>query len=204
MPWGEIPVESSAGSIILFRDNFITVAGLHPTVTGDTPGVTAWKEQTTAFDRIQSVASTVTRPRPASYIAGEAHVAENTARGHLERLVDLNVLLKSEQDGTTLYAPDPLHTRLQTLRELLEEHDRDGLIELKADLQSRIEDWQTEYAVEAPDGLRERAAETESATQTREIRKTANEWELIEYRLSIVEDAIENYAAYSQDFRASA
>lgn len=168
------------------------------------PGIEAWKEHTSAFDRVQSIASTVSQPRPASYIAEEAHVAENTARNHLERLVDLTVLLKSEQNGTTQYSPDPLHTRMQTLRELLEQHDRDGLIELKADLQSQIAEWRDEHGVESPAELRSRAAESDTAPQTRKIRTAASDWKLAEYRLSILEDAIENYTTYSQDFRASA
>ncbi|AUV82539.1 transcriptional regulator [Salinigranum rubrum] len=169
-----------------------------------TPGIEAWKEHTSAFDRVQSIASTVSQPRPASYIADEAHVAENTARKHLKRLVDLNVLLKSERKGTTLYSPDPLHTRMQTLRDLLDQYDRDELIELKAELQSRIEAWRDEYGVDSPTDLRGRAADTETAAQTRDLRSTASDWELVRYRLSIVEDAIENYTTYNQDFRASA
>jgi len=39
----------------------------------ESAGVEAWKEQTTAFDRIQSVASAVSKPRSVSYIADEAH-----------------------------------------------------------------------------------------------------------------------------------
>jgi hypothetical protein len=167
-------------------------------------GVKAWKEHTTAFDRVQSVATTVSQPRSASYIADEAHVAENTARNHLERLVNLNVLLKSDGDDGARYAPDPLHTRLQTLRDLLETHDRDGLIELKAELQAQIEDWEAEYGVASPDDLRTRAAASDTASRTRELKRTANEWDLTRYRLSILEDAIENYATYTQDFRASA
>lgn len=173
-------------------------------MTDQTPGVEAWKEHTTAFDRVQSVATTVSKPRPASYIAEEAHVAENTARGHLDRLVDLNVLLKSEREDGTLYSPDPLHTRIQTLRDLLEKHDRDGLIELKAQLQSQIEEWETEYGVDSPDTLRARGAETDTASQTRELKKTASDWDLALYRLSLLEDAIENYATYTSDFRAPA
>lgn len=172
-------------------------------MSNTTPGIEAWKEHTSAFDRVQSIASTVSQPRPASYIADEAHVAENTARKHLERLVDLNVLLKSERKGTTLYSPDPLHTRMQTLRDLLDQYDRDELIELKAELQSRIEAWRDEYGVASPTDLRGRAADTETAAQTRDLRKTASDWELVLYRLSIVEDAIENYTTYNQDFRAS-
>jgi predicted ArsR family transcriptional regulator len=173
-------------------------------MTEQTAGVEAWKEHTTAFDRVQSVATTVSKPRPVSYIADEAHVAENTARNHLERLVNLNVLLKTEHDDGALYSPDPLHTRIQTLRDLLEEHDRNDLIELKVELQSQIEDWEADYGVDSPRDLRAQAAETDTASQTRDLQKTASEWELALYRLSILEDAIENYATYTQDFRASA
>lgn len=172
-------------------------------MTNQTPGVEAWKEHTTAFDRVQSVASTLSEPRPASYIAGEAYVAENTARDHLERLANLNVLLKTEHDDGAVYSPDPLHTRIQTLRDLLEEHDRDGLITLKVKLQSQIEDWEDDYSVASPEELRTKAAETDTASQTRELKKTASNWELALYRLSVLEDAIENYATYTKDFRAS-
>jgi len=93
---------------------------------------------------------------------------------------------------------------MQTLRELLAEHNRDELIELKADLQSQIDEWHEEYGVDSPGELRVLAADTETAGQTREINTTASEWALAEYRLSILEDAIENYTTYSQDFQASA
>jgi len=90
------------------------------------------------------------------------------------------------------------------LRDLLDEHDRDSLIQLKSALQAQIEDWQDQYDVESPSELRDRAVETETAAQTRDIRKTASDWELVVYRLSIVEDAIENYNTYSEDFQVSA
>ena len=173
-------------------------------MTEPTDGLEAWIERTSAFDRVQSIARSVSEPKPVSYIAEEAHVAENTARDHLERLVELNVLLESASGGATLYSPDPLHLRLQTLRELLEEHDRDGLIELKANLQAEIEELSEEYGVDSPDALRNLAAESESAAETSEIRKAASDWELMLYRLSIVEDAIGDYADYSRDYRASA
>ncbi|MFC6770046.1 ArsR family transcriptional regulator [Halorubrum pallidum] len=169
-----------------------------------TDGIEAWKEHTSAFDRVQSIARSVSEPKPVSYIAEEAHVAENTARDHLERLVELNVLLESESGGTALYSPDPLHVRLQTLRELLENNDRDSLIELKADLQAEIEDLGEKYDVNSPDSLRDLAAESESAAETSEIRKAASDWELMLYRLSIVENAIENYGDYNRHYRASA
>ncbi|WP_290819555.1 ArsR family transcriptional regulator [Halovivax sp.] len=170
----------------------------------DAPGVDAWKARTSAFDRVQSVASTVSRPQSATDIAAEAHVAENTARDHLERLVEINVLLKRDREGTAVYAPDPLHTRMQTLRDLLDTHDHEGLLRLKAELLDRIEEWREEYEVGSPEELRERGADADDATETREILRAASDWELVAYRLGIVEDAIENYATYSRENRASA
>lgn len=168
------------------------------------PGIEEWSEHATAFDRVRSVSQTVSEPRTAPWIADRAAVSENTARGHLERLVEMNVLLEYAADGPTTYGPDPLHARLQTLRGLLNEYDHEGLVGLKADLQRRIEDWRDEYDVETPAALRESAAGTETAEETTAVRRTANDWELTEYRLGVVEEAIENYAVYSRSDPASA
>lgn len=173
-------------------------------MSDDPSGVEAWKAETSAFDRVLSVATTVSQPQPAAYIADEAHVAENTARNHLERLVEMSVLLTSERDGTMLYSPDPLYTRLQMLRDFLEDHDRDGLIELKADLREQVEDWRDEYDAQSPDALRERAAETEDVAEIRDLKKTASDWELVAYRLSVLDEAIRNYETYNHDYRALA
>ncbi|MFB6194494.1 MAG: ArsR family transcriptional regulator [Halobaculum sp.] len=166
-------------------------------MTDGEPGVEAWKRHTTAFDRVRSVATTVGEPRSASWIADEAAVAENTARGHLDRLVELGVL-RATEEGVTRYAPDPLHTRTQAIRELLDEYSHDGLVGLKRELQEQIAAWRAEYGVESAAALRECAAETDDAAETRAVRRTANEWELLAYRLELIEDAISNYAAYTR------
>lgn len=170
----------------------------------DARGATAWKAQTSAFDRVRSVVETASQPRSASAIAEAALVAENTARDHLDRLVDMHVLVEIDRGGTSLYTPDPLYQRAQTIRELLDEYDHDGLIELKEDLLEQIETWETEFGVTSPGSLRECAAEADKADQISEIRTTASDWELVAYRLRIVDDAIENYATYSRDTRTPA
>jgi hypothetical protein len=194
-------------AIIRSVDRFIDVRyhgmSMPDETHADGTGIDAWKAHTSAFDRIQSVATTVSQPRSAAQIAADAQVAENTARDHLDRLVGLNVLLTHDQKGTTLYAPDPLQTRMQTLRDLLDTHDHDGLIQLKAELQDRIDAWRDEYAAESPDELRERAAETDDAVQTRAIRHTAQDWELVQYRLGVVEDVIRNYGTYTRGGQVS-
>ena len=170
----------------------------------DALGAGAWKEHTSAFDRVRSVVETASQPRSASEIADEALVAENTARTHLDRLTDMHVLVELDRDGTNLYTPDPLYQRAQAIRELLDEYDHEGLIELKEDLLEQIEGWQRDFDATSPEGLRERAAQADQVDQTRKIRTAASDWELVVHRLSIVEDAIKNYATYSRDTRALA
>ncbi|CDK39468.1 uncharacterized protein BN903_20 [Halorubrum sp. AJ67] len=96
-----------------------------------TDGIHKWVEQTTVYDRVRLISSTVSQPRSVQHIADEACVCEVTAREYLDRLSDLNVLLKSEQDGTPVYSPDLLHTRMKTLRDLLENHTHEELLQLK-------------------------------------------------------------------------
>ncbi|WP_435183678.1 DUF7342 family protein [Halobellus sp. EA9] len=161
------------------------------------PGIDTWKAHQTAFDRVRSVALTLSEPRSAGWIAERARVADNTARDHLQRLVEMDVLRTTATDGATRYAPDPLYTRMRALRDLLDGRDRDDLLALKADLQAQIETWRDRYEVDSPTDLRERAAETDTASETRDLRQTANDWDIVRYRLRLVEDAVEHYAEYA-------
>jgi predicted ArsR family transcriptional regulator len=163
----------------------------------DESGVDLWKEHQSAFDRVRSVAVTLSEPRSADWVAETAHVAGNTARNHLQRLVEMNVLQEVSGDSATRYRPDPLYTRMRALRDLLDGRDRDDLIELRADLQERIESWRAEYDVESAADLRERAARAETADETRDLRQTASDWDVVRYRLRLVEDAIEHYSDYT-------
>ncbi|GGN23578.1 DUF7342 family protein [Halarchaeum nitratireducens] len=160
-------------------------------------GVERWKEHQSAFDRVRSVAVTVSEPESADRIAERSHVAENTARDHLQRLVEMNVLQTTNGESATLYAPDPLYTRMQALRDLLDGRDRDDLLELRGDLQERVEVWQDEHGADSPGYLREQAAHADTAEGTREMRRAANDWDIIAYRLRLVEDAIEHYSDYT-------
>lgn len=163
----------------------------------DEPSTDRWKEHESAFDRVRSIAVTLTQPQSADWIAEQAHVAGNTARDHLQRLVEMNVLQGVAGDGATRYRPDPLYTRMRALRDILDGRDRDELIELRADLQEQIESWQAEYDAESPDDLREHAARSGSADETRDLRRTASDWDIVRYRRRLVEDAIEHYSDYT-------
>ena len=163
----------------------------------DKSGAELWKEHQSAFDRVRAVAVTVSEPKPADWIAEQAHVAGNTARDHLQRLVEMNVLRTATGGTATRYEPDPLYTRMQALRDLLDNRTRDDLLELRGDLQEQVEEWKSKYDTDSPSELRERAAHTDTAEATREMRRTANDWNIIAYRLQLVEDAIEHYADYA-------
>ena len=163
----------------------------------NTRGVEAWKEHTTAFDRVRSIAQSVDQPRTAKYIADEAAVSESTAHGHLKRLADMSVIRPVASEETTLYEPDPLYTRFRTLLRLIDEHDHTELFELKTDLQQQIEQLEEQYGVSSPTDLREQVAETETGDETRQLVKNASDWELAIYHLSVVNDAIDNYSDYT-------
>jgi DNA-binding transcriptional ArsR family regulator len=159
-----------------------------------------WREHTSAFDRVKSVTLTLSEPQPAPWIAEQAAVSPNTARDHLHRLADLGVVTVTDTDGTRRYYPDPLYTRLRDVRELLRETTKQELSEQAADLKHDIAAWKAEYDVDSPDVLRERAvADDVSAEQAYEFVRIASDWELARYRLSLVQDAIENYDAWTSD-----
>lgn len=159
-----------------------------------------WKEHASAFDRVKSVTMTLSEPQPAPWIAEEAAVSPNTTRDHLRRLIDLGVVTVTENDGTRHYYPDPLYTRLRDVRELLRETTKQELSEQAADLKNDIAAWKTEYDADSPDVLRERAAADDvSAERAYEFVRIASDWELARYRLSLVQDAIENYDTWTSD-----
>jgi len=168
-------------------------------------GVEAWKEHTTAFDRVRSIVEALDQARTAQYIAKEAAVSETTANNHLKRLAEMNVIRTVAGEDATRYEPDPLYGRFRTLRELIANHDHEQLLELRADLQQQIEDTKARHGVDSPTALRTRATETETATETMELIEAASGWELSLYQLSIDDDAIDNYGEYAAiDRRAHA
>ena len=168
-------------------------------------GDDAWKAHTSAFDRVRSVVLSLSEPRSAGWVADEALVAENTARRHLEQLTELHVLTTDTTGSAVTYYPDPVYTRTRDLRELVADHDRDELAERAVSLKTDIESWQEKYGVASPDDLRSTAAaESTSAAEAGERRRTASDWELATYRLSLIEDALSRYDEYRDGRPATA
>lgn len=153
-----------------------------------TSGTERWKAGETSLDRVWSVGVTLSGPRSAKWIADEAEVSEPTARRHLARLVEIGMVEEVSGEPSAMFRPDPLYTRLRGLRDLLDEHD--DLEELRSNLEEQIDTWQSVYGVESPETLRRRAAGTDTADRTRRLRRAANEWEIVRFRLGLVDEAI--------------
>jgi DNA-binding transcriptional regulator YhcF (GntR family) len=126
------------------------------------PGVDEWKEQTTSEERVRAVARGMQSPRSVAWIASEAHVDEDTTQEVLAQLVEEGMLTEREGDGPTKYAADPLYARVETLQDLLAEHDETDLKRLKQELEKEAE-----------------------------RNDDPHESSLIDYRLALVKDAID-------------
>ncbi len=157
-------------------------------------GTERWIEETSAFDRVRSVTFSLQQARTAGGIADSAHVSEKTARGHLQRLVEMDVLLAQEGEGPTTYYPDPGFVRYREVRTLAREHDRDELVEIVGTLKGDVEDWQAAFGVETPAELRASVADADvSEEEVYERQRVAEDWEYTEHRLDLLKDALAGY-----------
>ncbi|WP_423751503.1 winged helix-turn-helix domain-containing protein [Salinirarus marinus] len=166
--------------------------------------ISQWKDATTGFDRVRSVASSLEEPRTAGWIAGEAHVSEPTTRNHLERLVDLGVLVTDESARGKTYYPDPVYTRLTAIQELVAENSEADLTQQATAIQADIESWKAEYDVESPRSLRASVTEDVSVEDAQQRLRIAADWESAQYQLSLLRDAIDHYETYTARPPASA
>ena len=157
-------------------------------------GTERWVEETSAFDRVRSVAFALQQPRTAGQIAESAHVSEKTARDHLRRLVEMDVMLEETGEGPTTYYPDPAYMRYREVRTLAREHDRDELTDIVATLKRDIEEWRDEFDVETPDELRASVVDADvSEEAVYERQQIAEDWEYTEHRLGLIKDALAEY-----------
>lgn len=130
-------------------------------MTDDDTGVDAWIEATTPLERVRAISQTLTEPRSATWIADKSCVPEDTARSYLDQLVDTNLLVEQDCEPISKYSPNHSHIRAQSIENLLDEHNHAELVRLRDDLQD----------------------------QTKHIE--GEERELLEYRIDLIVDAIE-------------
>lgn len=152
--------------------------GYSPKVYGQTARfigmVDSWTDSTTARERVETIATTLSRPRTANWVAEQAEVEWDTAKKHLEDLVESGELLVTDEDR---YVPDPTKAYFGRLRELVLTNDK---AELRGELEAiaeRIEDWRTTYDVASPDELETTLADDLSPAEIRERRRDLRRWE---------------------------
>ncbi|UHH26689.1 DUF7342 family protein [Halobacterium noricense] len=136
--------------------------------------VESWTESMTARERVETIATTLSEPRTANWIAEQADVKWDTAKKHLDNLAETGVILVTEDDT---YVPDPTQAYFDHLRELILTNDR---AELRGELEAiadRIEDWKTTYEVDSPEDLEATLADDLSADEIRERRQALRRWE---------------------------
>jgi DNA-binding transcriptional ArsR family regulator len=136
--------------------------------------VEAWTESMTARERVETIATTLSEPRTANWIAEQADVKWDTAKKHLDDLTESGVLLITENDT---YVPDPTRAYFDHLRELILTNDRE---ELRGELEAiadRIEDWKATYEVSSPEELEGTLADDLPADEIRDRRQTLRRWE---------------------------
>ncbi|MFB6081201.1 MAG: ArsR family transcriptional regulator [Halanaeroarchaeum sp.] len=166
----------------------------------DSPrGKEAWKEQSKAIERVISVALTLDRPRTADWVADEAAVSPQTARGHLGSLSELGIVAETTARGVTKYQIDAAYTRFREVSQYIERYEKDELIDVVKQTKERITTAKDRYGVDAPDELRAKTTHEDTPTEDiEEYKKAASEWETFEYRLDVLEEAIERYDEFSR------
>ena len=133
-----------------------------------------WTESMTARERVETIATTLEEPRTANWVAEQAEVKWDTAKKHLDDLVDAGTLLVTDDDR---YVPDPTRAYFDTLRELILDNSRSDLrAELEA-IAERVDEWKTEYDVESIDDLETSLADDREPEDVGDRRRVLRRWE---------------------------
>lgn len=155
------------------------------------PEVEKWVDETKGVERVISVAISTSTPRTAEWIADEAVVSENTARDHLKTFSDLGVVASFTSSGVTLYHADEAFIHYREVSRLSEQKTEEELAEEADRIEDQIEEIKTEYDVQSPDELRERAGgEDVEIADIREYKKRASDLETLRDRLAVIKDAV--------------
>lgn len=161
-----------------------------------------WTDGLSAAERVEAVAVTVDEPRTANWIAAEAEVAHETATKYLKRLTDDGKLRAETRGQRTAYEPDPVGQYLVEMRELYEAHSPDELAASLEQMNEQIRAWKAEYDVDTPNELRASLGRTDDVTDERERRQVAREWDHLETRRRLVEDALRLYDRFPSERRS--
>jgi sugar-specific transcriptional regulator TrmB len=143
--------------------------------------------------RIREVAMTVHEPRNAGEIADAAGVARNTAAKYLTQLVEADKLATVQRGRETCYYPDPVTQYFDQIRALVSDHRKDELTDELGAIRNDIDEWKAEYDVESADELRATVGDDIPASERRQRRHDADDWEYYEHQATLIKQAIQLY-----------
>jgi len=152
--------------------------------------VESWTETTSAKDRVETIATTLTEPRTANWVAEQAEVKWDTAEKYLTTLVERGELLQTD-DGA--YYPDPTHAYFRQLRTLLVENEKAELRDELEAIASEIDGWREEYDVDSPAELEATLGEDLAAEEVRTRREVLRHWEENQQYRSLFTQALSMY-----------
>ena len=152
-------------------------------------------QQTTGEERVRMVATQLSEPRTANWIADEADWSHEPTTRALRRLADDGVVRRDDSGPHTTYYPD---YRRQAIREAMAIRDSgksvESVTETLTELKSRVRSWEEEFGVDSPTQLRATIADdgldAEEETRRAEI---AREWAHVQRRIRIVGFALREW-----------
>ena len=99
--------------------------------------VEEWVEDTTTFQRVQTVVDTTHRHQTAARVAERARVSEPTARKHLSAMADAGRVVSVQTEGGTRYKRSPQAVAMRRIAAIHEAHAKR---ELRAEIQALTEE----------------------------------------------------------------
>lgn len=152
--------------------------------------VESWTASMTARERVETIATTLSEPRTANWIAEQAEVKWDTAKKHLDNLTDSGVLLVTGDDK---YVPDPTRAYFDQLRDLILTNDKAALRDELEAIAERIEEWKVTYDVDSPRELESTLAADLPPDEIRERRQALRRWEHSRHSRDVIQTALQLY-----------
>lgn len=156
--------------------------------------MSTWTEETTARERVQQVAETLSEPASVAHIGKQANVAWDTASDELTRLEKEGKVDTVQREGRTLYRLNPVNLLFDEIKVLIAEHTREELESQLIDYQSQAETLSEEYEAGSVEELRMRLSDDSlRAGDMRELRNVASTWTALETECRLLRHAIQLY-----------
>jgi DNA-binding transcriptional ArsR family regulator len=146
-----------------------------------------WRDETTPFERVETVLRSTTSLQYAGEIADRAHVSEPSARKHLATLAEAGLATTEETGRGTRFSRSSESVALARIREIHAELSREELVTGIKDLKAEIRSFETKHDATDPDDLvLELDADDEGWTDV-------SAWRAVEENLDIAQAALSLY-----------